>query len=113
MKKTINEDSFKAHYPSLKKLVQMNYTDPRTTECNIKFEREGIFKNGDDAIKGSYVVYEEEGFHIGVHVSSDINEDSGDPSVNVIAIDKNPNAVTNRVLYRIRRSKNVEEKLKK
>ena len=108
--------SYRIHYPSLKKLSELNYCDPRsdTTGKRIFVEKEGNFRKGESNIGGHYVIYEDEGFpgsYIGVHVSSEINEDSGEPSVNVVAIDPSRSAVLNRVAYRMRQSKIAENEI--
>ncbi len=108
--------SYRIHYPSLKKLSELNYCDPRsdTTGKRIFVEKEGNFRKGESNIGGHYVIYEDEGFpgsYIGVHISSEINEDSGEPSVNVVAIDPSRSAVLNRVAYRMRQSKIAENEI--
>jgi len=109
----VNE-GYKLHYPSLKKMVQLQYTDPRiaTEGKNILVTKEGNFRKGDENISGHYIVYEDKGMpgtYIGVHISSDMNEDTGEPSaINVVALDTNRSTVTNRMTYRMRQSKIVE-----
>ena len=98
------------HYPSLKNLVKMSYTDPRvaTEGTKIHVEKEGIFVQGDSVIEGSYIMYEDKGLpgkYIAVHVSNDVSEDSGEPTVNVIALDMNRKQVKERMAYRMRKSK--------
>lgn len=111
-KANMNE-SYKIHYPSLSKLSSLQYTDPRvnTEGKRICAEKEGNFKKGDSNIHGHYVVYEDEGMpgsYIGVHIGSEINEDSGEAPINVVAIDTNRRAVVNRVAYRLRASQVAE-----
>ncbi len=111
----INE-SYKMHYPSLKRLTQVNYTDPRvnTEGRKIYVEKEGNFRKGDTDTHGHYIVYEDStmpGTYIGVHIGSELSEDGGDAPVNVVAMDTNRSAVVNRVAYRMRKSKIAETEL--
>lgn len=108
--KDIMNESYKVHYPSLKNLTQLQYTDPRvnTEGRTIHAEREGNFCRGDESIHGHYVVYEDKkmpGTYIGVHIGSELSEDGGDAPINVVAMDKSRSAVVNRVSYRARRGK--------
>lgn len=109
------KESYKVHYPSLKKMTQLQYTDPRVNSegKKIHVEKEGCFKKGDEVIEGHYVVYEDEGMpgsYIGVHIGSSISEETGEAPVNVVAIDPSRTAVMNRVSYRSRTSNSkVEE----
>lgn len=105
--------SYRIHYPSLKKLANLQYTDPRinTEGKKIYVEKEGTFKKGDSTINGHYVVYEDAEFpgsYIGVHIGSELSEDSGEAPINVVAIDPSRSAVVNRVAYRARASKITE-----
>lgn len=106
-------EGYKLHYPSLKKLTQINYTDPRvnTEGRTIHVEKEGNFRSGENNTHGHYVVYEDKGMpgsYIGIHVGSEISEDSGEAPVSVIAMDTNRSTVVNRVAYRMRQSKIAE-----
>ena len=97
-------------FPTLKKLVQVQYTDPRNKEGGFKIHTEfgGPYVNDMGIIEGSYVMYEDENFpgnFIGVHVSNELSEEDGKPAVNVVAMDRNKNAVINRMKYRNRKSK--------
>ena len=109
----VNEN-YKLHYPSLKKLTQLQYTDPRinTENKKIHMEKEGNFRHGGDNINGHYIVYEDKGMagsYIAVHISSEINEETGEAQqINIVAIDKNRPSVVRRVSYRMRQSKIVE-----
>lgn len=103
------EESYKVHYPSLKKMTQLQYTDPRvnTEGKTIHVTKEGNFRKGDSNCQGTYIVYEDAGMpgsYIGVHIGNDINEESGEAPVSVVAIDTNRAAVVNRVAYRMRKS---------
>lgn len=106
------KESFKAHYPSLKKITQIHYTDPRLSKDlknNIRLEKEGNFLKDKKLLKGHYMVYETDGFYVGVHVSEDINEESGEPHINIVALDKKYKNVRERVAYRARRCKNEQK----
>jgi len=108
--------SYKLHYPSLKKLTQLQYTDPRisTEGRKIHAEKEGNLRSIAGDTHGHYVVYEDTGMpgsFIGIHVSSDISEDTGEASIAVLAIDTSRSAVVNRVSYRMRQSKIVESEV--
>ena len=110
------DESFNIHYPSLKKLVDLQYDDPRTKDsCTIVAEKCGkLRKENGEVIEGSYIMYEDsemKGKFIAVHVSDAINEESGESEVNVIAIG-NKKSVRERMGYRIRRNKNLEEGFK-
>ena len=124
------EDPFKSgdiikenytHYPSLKKLVNVNYADPRVDSEENKFkihaEVDGPFVKGDKTIDGTYVMYEDEAYpgnYVAVHVSSGVNEETGDPEVSVVAMDKNKHLVRDRMAYRKRKcTKMNEDHLKK
>jgi hypothetical protein len=105
--------SYKIHYPSLKKLSQLEYTDPRVNMDGkkIHIEKEGVFQKNENTIHGHYVVYEDSGFpgsYIGVHIGSELSEDGGDAPINVVAIDPSRSAVINRVSYRMRQSRVTE-----
>ncbi len=108
-------ESMNVHYPALKKLVNLQYTDPRTKDgCSIVAEKCGKFKvkKESEAIDGSYIMYEDsemKGKYIAVHVSDAINEESGEATINVIAIG-NKQSVRERMGYRMRRNKNVNER---
>jgi len=111
-KKPTNE-SYKIHYPSLKKLSELEYVDPRvnTDGRRICVEKEGNFRKGDRNIAGHYVVYEDIGFpgsYIGVHIGNELSEDDGQVPINVVAIDPSRSSVVNRVAYRARQSKIAE-----
>ena len=115
MKRIDVNESFKAHYPSLKRITQLHYTDPRLSKDlknNIKLERDGNFKKGKKLLKGAYLVYEDAGFYVGVHVSSELNEEDGKPYISVVALDKSYRTVKERVAYRMRRGKNLAETVK-
>jgi hypothetical protein len=104
------DESYKIHYPSLKQMSSLKYTDPRvnTEGRKVHVEKEGSFKCSESSIHGHYIVYEDKGMpgsFIGIHVGSEINEDSGEAPINVIAIDKSRAAVVNRVQYRMRQSR--------
>jgi hypothetical protein len=110
------DEGYKMHYPSLKKLTQLQYTDPRvaTEGRKVHAERAGNFTKGDTSIAGHYVVYEDTGFpgtYIGVHIGSELSEDGGDAPINVVAMDTSRAAVVNRVAYRARRSTVAENEI--
>lgn len=105
--------SYRIHYPSLKKLSELSYVDPRvnTEGKRIFAEKEGNFRLGESNIHGHYVVYEDmefPGSYIGVHIGSDLSEDTGEAPIHVVAIDPSRSAVLNRVAYRARASKIAE-----
>ena len=106
------EESFNVHYPQLKKLVNMEYGDPRQKDgCSIVAEKCGKMKKEGRIIEGSYIMYEDsemKGKYIAVHVSDAINEESGEPEVSVIAIGSKK-SVRERMGYRMRKNKNLEE----
>ena len=124
-KKVDDEDPFKSgdiikenytHYPSLKKLVNVNYADPRVDSEENKFkihaEVDGPFVKGDKTIDGTYVMYEDEAYpgnYVAVHVSSGVNEETGDPEVSVVAMDKNKHLVRDRMAYRKRKCTKMNE----
>jgi len=101
------------HFPSLKKLVQINYTDPRNKESDgykIHTEVEGQCVVDGKCVEGTYVMYEDEAYpgnYIAVHVSNDLNEETGEPEINVVAMDKNKKLVRDRLAYRRRKSKSA------
>ena len=112
--KKLNE--FKASYPSLKKIFSMSYTDPRveTEGKKICSEKSGDYSHGEKLYKGHYIVYNDAelpGKFIGIHVSNEINEETGDPIINVIAIDKNKNSVVRRMNYRMKKSYNGDKQV--
>ena len=107
------DESFNVHYPALKKLVNLQYKDPRTQDgCKIVAEKCGkIKKENGEVANGSFIMYEDselKGKYIAVHVTEEINEESGESDVTVIAIG-NKQKVRERMGYRIRRNKNLEE----
>lgn len=113
VRKQQTNESYRIHYPSLKKLSELEYVDPRvnTEGKRIYVEKEGNFRKGDSNIHGHYVVYEDSAFpgsYIGVHIGSELSEDGGDAPINVVAIDPSRTAVINRVAYRARQSKITE-----
>lgn len=97
------------HFPSLKKLVRVNYTDPRgQSGFKVHTETEGPYIKDGKCIEGTYIMYEDEAYpgnYVAVHVSSDVSEDSGEPTVNVVAMDKNRKLVRDRLAYRRRKCK--------
>jgi hypothetical protein len=104
------------HYPSLKKLVNVHFTDPRTDEGDYKVHAEidGPIYNreADEVVNGTYVMYEDgeyPGNYIAVHVSKNMNEKKGDKKVCVVAMDKSKNLVKDRMMYRRRTSNSVAE----
>jgi hypothetical protein len=110
--KGMNE-GYKIHYPSLKNLTKLQYTDPRTSTDGrtVCAEKAGNFRHGDANIGGHYIVYEDSNMpntYIGIHVSSDINEDTGESQISVVAMDSSKSAVMGRVKYRMRQSKIAE-----
>jgi hypothetical protein len=110
-------EEFKVHYPSLKSLASIQYTDPRveTEGRKIRVEREGQLFMDNQVYNGHYIVYNDAklpGKSIAVHVSSDINEETGDAPIHVLAIDKNRANVVNRMKYRMRTSNKAIGELK-
>jgi len=96
-------------FPTLQKLVQVQYTDPRNKEGGFKIHTEfdGPYVNDMGVIEGSYVMYEDENFpgnFIGVHVSNELSEEDGTPEINVIAMDRNKKLVRDRMAWRRRKS---------
>lgn len=118
-RKTDDEDPFKSgdiikenytHFPSLKKLVNVSYTDPRAEGGNYKIHAEvdGACVVDGKAIDGTYIMYEDDAYpgnYIAVHVANEVNEESDEPMINVVAMDKNKKLVRDRMAYRRRKSK--------
>ena len=110
---SVIKEGYKLHYPSLKKLTQLNYQDPRTCPegKTIHVEKEGNFRNAGTDTHGHYIVYEDSGMpgsYIGIHVGSEISEDSGEAPIHVVAIDPSRKTVANRVSYRMRQSRPMD-----
>lgn len=115
MKKKIDE--FKIRYPSLRGLASIQYEDPRASKEGKKIfaEKEGqLFADGQ-VYNGHYVMYNDSklpGKYIAVHVSSDVNEETGTNHIHAIAIDPNMSRVASRINYRIRASRAAAENKK-
>ncbi len=101
--KNLNE-SFKVNSPTLDKLVNMEYVDPRQKDgCKIVAEKCGKLNDSD----GSYIMYQDNalpGKYVAVHVSDDMNEETDSANVKVIAIGTSKKNVKERMAYRIRRN---------
>ncbi len=107
------DESFNVNAPTLNKLVNMEYSDPRQKDgCKIVAEKCGKLNDSD----GSYIMYQDSalpGKYVAVHVSDDINEDSESANVSVVAIGSSKKHVKERMAYRIRRNKgSVNEAIK-
>lgn len=105
------------HYPSLKKLVNVHYTDPRNESEGDKYkihaEVNGPIVKDGKGIPGTYVMYEDEAYpgnYIAVHVAKKLNED-GESNVTVVAMDKSRALVRDRMAYRRRRSQSISEQM--
>jgi len=106
-KKEVKENY--TRFPTLKKLVQVQYTDPRNKEGGFKIHTEfdGPYVNDRGIIEGTYVMYEDENFpgnFIGVHVSNELSEEDRTPVINVVAMDRDKKLVRDRMAYRRRKS---------
>lgn len=107
-------DEFKIRYPSLKGLASIQYEDPRANSEGKKIfaEKEAPFCAGDTVHNGHYIMYSDArlpGKYIAVHISEDLNEETGEPHIHAVAIDPDRRKVANRMNYRIRTSRNSIE----
>ena len=104
-------ESFKVNSPTLNKLVNMEYSDPRQKDgCKIVAEKGGSFRHGDDVVDGSYIMYQDNalpGKFVAVHVSDSVNEETDEPNVAVVAIGNNKQKVMQNMAYRMRRMKDA------
>lgn len=112
--KKINE--FKVHYPSLRQLMDLSYTDPRVDYDGKKIysEKNGVFIDGDRTHQGKYIVYKDmamPGKFVGIFASDSLKEDDENekPFVHVIAVDNNIKKVNRRVNYRKNKHQQVSE----
>ena len=84
----------------------LQLVDPRTDEsAKIYFERKGSFVANERVYTGSYIVYNTptmQKSYAGVFVAENLDEDSDQQQVNLIAIDPSRKAVVNRTRYRAR-----------
>lgn len=106
----MNINEFKIRYPSLKALAGIQYEDPRQAADGKKIfvEKEAPFMANGNVYNGNYIVYSDNnlpGKYISVHIGNDVNEDTGEVPIHVIAVDPDRSKVVNRMNYRIRRSK--------
>jgi len=100
------------HYPKLKQLAKMSYTDPRIDSDGKKIfmEKEGQFNADGILYKGNYMVYNDvkmPGMFIAIHVSDGEAQDGGPSAVHIIAIDKDSQVVRNRMNYRMKLCKDM------
>ena len=102
-------ENFKVNSPTLSKLANMEYSDPREKDgCRIAAEKTGKYVKEGNVSDGNYIMYQDNdlpGKFIAVHVSDDINEDTGSANVNVVAIGTSKKNVLERMAYRMRRAK--------
>ena len=98
-------ESFKVNSPTLNKLVNMEYSDPRQKDgCKIVAEKCGQFEGSN----GNYIMYQDNalpGKFVAVHVSDDMNEESGEANVSVVALGNSRKKVMQNMAYRARRNK--------
>lgn len=107
MKKDNINEGFKVTYPSLKKFINVNFTDPRVYAegKKIYFEMEGSILDEGKLIDGHYVMYEDLEMprkYIAVFVDKKVNEDTGEISVYPVGIDTNKHKTINKIRYRQR-----------
>jgi hypothetical protein len=112
------DESHSVRFPTLRKMVETTYVDPRQEGKRIHFQKEGTFAGNDGRImRGTYVCYHEAAMPskcVTVFVDEEIREGMAEDynPVNLISITGDRKAAMSRVSYRNRVAERMQTEQK-